>query len=262
MDSGIAFHLGPLTVRWYGLLIATGVILGYIVAYFRTKARGQDPEHISNILIIGLISAIIGARLYYVAFSFNNYRNDLGEIFAIWHGGLAIHGGIIAALIALALYARYQKLDFWFWVDILAPSLILGQAIGRWGNFFNQEAFGYPTKLPWGIYIPPGKRPHEFLAFSHFHPTFLYESLWDIAGFVILILLARYQLKKPAKLPSGSILFAYGAYYSAGRFWIEGLRTDSLYLGPIRAAQLASVLAIAISVGLFFYRRRVFSRNN
>lgn len=256
MDSGLAFHLGPLSVRWYGIMIAAGVLIGYLVAYYRVRARGQDPEHISNILVISIVAAIIGARSYYVIFSFNNYRGDLKEIFAIWHGGLAIHGGIIGALIALIIYTYYQKLDFWYWADLLVPSLILGQAIGRWGNFFNQEAFGYPTKLPWGIYIPPAKRPVEFLAFSHFHPTFLYESLWDILGFILLIMLARYQLKHSRLLPAGSVLFAYGTYYSSGRFWIEGLRTDSLYLGPLRAAQVISILIIIVSVVLYFYRRR------
>ncbi len=256
MDSGIAFHFGPLTVRWYGIMIATGVLMGYIVAYYRTKSRGQDPEHISNILVYSIIAAIIGARSYYVLFSFNNYRGNLQEVFAIWHGGLAIHGGIIGALIALIAYTYYKKLDFWYWADLLVPSLILGQAIGRWGNFFNQEAFGYPTKLPWAIYIPPAKRPLGYLAFTHFHPTFLYESIWDIIGFVLLIVLARYQLKQGKLLPAGSILFAYGVYYSSGRFWIEGLRTDSLYLGPLRAAQVISVLIVIVSVALYFYRRR------
>jgi len=261
LDSGLAFHLGPVSVRWYGILIATGVLLGYLVAYFRTRARGQDPEHISNILVVSIVAAIVGARLYYVIFSFNNYRGNLKEVFAIWHGGLAIHGGIIGALIALIVYTNYQKLDFWYWADLMVPSLILGQAIGRWGNFFNQEAFGYPTKLPWGIYIPPAKRPVGYLAFTHFHPTFLYESLWDILGFILLILLARYQLKKSKLLPAGSILFAYGIYYSFGRFWIEGLRTDSLYLGPLRAAQVISIIIIALSTLLYFYRRERLSKN-
>jgi len=241
-------------------MIATGVLLGYLVAYYRTNARGQNPEHISNILVISIVAAIIGARSYYVLFSFNSYKSNPVEIFSIWHGGLAIHGGIIGALVALIAYTYYQKLDFWYWADLLVPSLILGQAIGRWGNFFNQEAFGYPTKLPWAIYIPPAKRPVEFLAFSHFHPTFLYESLWDILGFILLIILARYQLKKSKLLPAGSILFAYGVYYSFGRFWIEGLRTDSLYLGPLRAAQIISIIIIAVSVILYFYRRNLLSK--
>lgn len=254
-DSTVAFHIGPLAVKWFGIIIAAAVIIGYVVAYYRAKARGVDPEHVSNILIIGLVAGFIGARLYYVAFSFNSYRNDLSEIFAIWHGGLAVHGGIIGGIFALVFYSRYAKLDFWYWADLLAPSFILGQAVGRWADYVNQEVFGYPTKLPWAIFIPPEKRPVEFAGFSYFHPTFLYESLWDFAVFVILILLARYQLKNPSKLPAGSILLAYGVFYSFGRFWIESLRTDSLYIGPLRAAQVIGVLVILISIPLFFYRR-------
>lgn len=260
MDSGIAFQVGALTVRWYGLIIAAAVIVGYLVAYFRAQSRGDDTDHVGNILIVSMIAAIIGARIYYVLFSFNSYRGNLLEMAAIWHGGLAIHGGLIGGILAVIIYTRYKKLDFWYWADLLAPSLILGQAIGRWGNYFNQEAFGYPTDLPWAIFIPPEKRPPEFAGAGYFHPTFLYESLWDLLGFILLIFLARYQRRHRDRLPDGTVLLAYGIFYSAGRFAIESLRTDSLYLQGLRAAQVAGVVAIVLCVILFIIRRRSLSK--
>ena len=174
---------------------------------------------------------------------------------AVWHGGLAIHGALIGGLVSTAIYARRNGLDFWYWADILAPGIILGQAIGRWGNYMNQEAFGGPTRLPWGIYIEPAKRPVEWAGFSRFHPTFLYESLWNLIGFGVLIYLSRRQTAKPASWPNGSIFLSYAVYYSIGRFFIEGMRTDSLMLGPIRVAQLVS-LAVIISCSIVLWRWR------
>jgi phosphatidylglycerol:prolipoprotein diacylglycerol transferase len=256
-DPGIALRIGSLTIRWYGIAITTGILSGYLVAYYRAKRRGQNPEHLTNILLFGVAAALIGARLYYVVFSWSNYQNNLKEIFAIWHGGLAIHGGIIGGIIALIIYCRYQKINFWYWADLVAPSLILGQAIGRWGNYANQEAFGYPTKLPWAIYIQPNHRPPEYAGFSYFHPTFLYESIWDIVGFVFLLWLASRQLRDKESLPPGSIFLAYGIYYSIGRFAIESLRTDSLYFGSLRMAQVISVVIIIASLGIYWsFRQR------
>lgn len=258
-SSEVAFSIGPITVRWYGLIITAAVLAGYAVAYRRVKARGQDPDHLINILVYGLISAIVGARLYYVLFSAADYLARPAEIFAVWHGGLAIHGALIAGLASTVVYTRRHGLDFWYWADILAPSIILGQAIGRWGNYMNQEAFGGPTALPWGIYIEPAKRPLELAGFTHFHPTFLYESLWSLAGFAILLYVSRLQTDRPASWPNGSILLVYGIYYSIGRLFIEGLRTDSLMLGPIRVAQLVS-LALIIILSTVLWRWRSVSR--
>ena len=251
----MAFSAGPITVRWYGLIITAAVVIGYAIAYKRVKDRGQDPEHLTNILIYGLISAIIGARAYYVLFSLKDYLSNPVEALAVWHGGLAIHGALTGGIISTTIYARRHGLDFWYWADLMAPSIILGQAIGRWGNWMNQEAFGVPTKLPWAIYIEPSKRPLEFSAFSHFHPAFLYESLWNVLGFGLLLYLSRRQRADKRLWPTGSVFLAYGIYYSIGRGLIEGLRTDSLMWGPFRAAQWASA-GIIIVCAIILWRRR------
>lgn len=228
---------------------------GYLLAIRRARAAGENPEHVANILIYGVISAVIGARAYYVLFSLSDYLENPMEVFAVWHGGIAIHGGLIGALTATYIYARRRGLDFWRWADLLIPSMILGQAIGRWGNYMNQEAFGSPTNLPWGIYIDPLKRPEALAKFTHFHPTFFYESVWNLAGFGLLIYLARRQARMPKAWPAGSLLFVYGMYYSLGRFFIEGLRMDSLMLGPLRIAQVVSAVAIVGCAAAFAYRR-------
>lgn len=236
--------LGPVQIRWYGVIITSAVVIGYAIARRRAINAGEDPEHLTNILVYGLLGALIGARAYYVLFNLSDYLKDPAEMFAVWHGGLAIHGAFIAALGTTYLYTRFNGLDFWCWTDLMIPSMILGQAIGRWGNFINQEAFGTPTDLPWGIYIDPAKRPIEYISQSYFHPTFLYESIWDLAGFALLLYISRLQKKDGRKWPKGSLLMIYGVYYSFGRFLIEGLRTDSLMLGHIRVAQLVSLAAV------------------
>jgi len=257
MDFGVAFKVGPFTIRWYGLLIATAVYLGYWLASKKAKVKKQDVNHLANILIYSLAAAIVGARLYYVVFNWSFYRTNLAEVIAVWHGGLAIHGGLLAGLLAAIIYTRKQQLNFWLWADIIAPSLILGQAIGRWGNYFNQEAFGYPTKLPWAIYISPEKRPVQFKNFAYFHPTFFYESVWDLLGFLLLTWLFNRQQKQPQKLPPGVVFSAYLVFYSAGRFFIEGLRTDSLMLGPLRVAQVVSIVLMGLGAAFWYWRSRV-----
>ena len=164
------------------------------------------------------------------------------EIPAVWHGGLAIHGAILTAIIAGYFYVRHYKLDFWQMADIVAPSLIIGQAIGRWGNYFNQEAYGGLTDLPWAMYIDGAYR----------HPTFLYESIWNLSVFLILIFLRRKDFIK-----RGDIFLLYLAMYSLGRVFIEGLRTDSLMLGPLKVAQVISILFIIIAAAIAIYRRRI-----
>ncbi len=254
--SEIAFSFGPLVVRWYGLIITSAVLVGYIVAYRRVVSRGEEPDHLTNILVYGLIAAIIGARAYYVLFSLSDYIDRPAEIFAIWHGGIAIHGALIGALGATYIYARRHRLNFLKWADLLIPSMILGQAIGRWGNYMNQEAFGGPTNLPWAIFIDPIKRPAALAEFEYFHPTFLYESIWNLAGFALLIYLSRRQIRAPRLWPAGSIFIVYCIYYSVGRGLIEGLRTDSLMLGPIRIAQLVSLVAVIGGAALLVKWRR------
>ena len=184
--GAIVFQFGPLAVRWYGLLIATGVMLGTSLAHREAIRRGQDPDRLLNLIIVTVLSALGGARLYYVLFNWDYYGAQPQKIFAIWEGGLAIHGGLIVGALATFIYCRVTGLSVLLTMNILAPGVAIGQAIGRWGNFFNQEAFGVPTDLPWKLYIDPYHRPPDLKSFDYFHPTFLYESLWNLLVFCVL----------------------------------------------------------------------------
>lgn len=243
----IIWDFGPITIRWYGLLIALAVIIGLNLSQYLAKKRQINPDLIGDLVIWLVIAALPAARLYYVLFKWNIYAQQPGEIIAIWKGGIAIHGAILGGTLATLIFARLKRVSFWQLTDVIAPSLILGQAIGRWGNFFNSEAFGDPTNLPWKLYIPPENRPLEYLNFEYFHPTFLYESLWNVGVFILLIWLFRWGLKHPGRLKAGTLTLVYLIAYSSGRFWIEALRTDSLMLGPLRIAQVVSIVAIAFS---------------
>jgi phosphatidylglycerol:prolipoprotein diacylglycerol transferase len=242
----IMLELGPLTIRWYGFLIACAVVIGVTLAQWLAQRRNLDPDLVGDMVIWLVIGAIPGARLYYVAFEWQNYASRPLDIFAIWQGGIAIHGAIIGGTLAAILFARSQQVSFWQLIDVIAPSLILGQGIGRWGNFFNSEAFGRPTDLPWKLFIPLRNRPPQWSSFEYFHPTFLYESLWNLGVFVVLLSLFFWGLRHPGALKVGTLIFAYLILYSVGRFWIEGLRTDSLMFGPLRIAQIISLAQIAL----------------
>ena len=246
--GGILFEIGPITVRWYGLLIASAVIIGIFLSEYLAKQRNVKPYIVSDLAAWLVIGAIPCARLYYVIFQWQEYSQRPGDIFAIWKGGIAIHGAIIGGTIAALIFAKLNKVAFWQLADVVAPSLILGQVIGRWGNFFNSEAFGSPTDLPWKLYIPPSNRPLEYINNEYFHPTFLYESIWNLMVFALLMFLFFWGLQNKDKFKVGTIALTYMTAYSSGRIWIEALRTDSLYLGPLRVAQLISLIAIVISI--------------
>ena len=238
--------LGPITLRWYGLLIASAVLIGVVLSQYLAKKRGIDPEKIGDMVIWLVLAAIPSARAYYVLFEWSSYANRPGDIIAIWRGGIAIHGAVIGGTLATWLFAKFNKLSFWQLTDLIAPSLILGQAIGRWGNFFNSEAFGAPTDLPWKLFIPLANRPANYRAFEYFHPTFLYESLWNLGVFALLMWLFFWGLRNPVRFKNGTLFLVYMIAYSAGRFWIEGLRTDSLMIGPLRMAQIISLVGIVL----------------
>jgi len=244
----ILIHLGPLQLRWYGLLIASAVLLGTTLSQALAKRRGVNPEILSALIIWLVLAAIPAARLYYVLFEWQTYTQHPEEILQIWHGGIAIHGAILGGLVAALLFARLKQVPFWQLADLVAPSLILGQAIGRWGNFFNSEAFGRPTNLPWKLLIPADRRPPGYESDAYFHPTFLYESLWDLMVFGLLLVLFFRALHSKTPLKLGTIFLVYLFSYSLGRFWIEGLRTDSLMLGPLRIAQLISLVGIVLGI--------------
>jgi phosphatidylglycerol:prolipoprotein diacylglycerol transferase len=250
----LLFQLGPFSLRWYGLLIAVAVLLGLLLATRLGRQRGIEPALIADLLPILVLAAVIGARTYYVLFEWRQYQLNWLDALAIWRGGIAIHGALIGGSLAVIVYARWRRIPFWSLLDVLVPSVALGQAIGRWGNFFNSEAFGLPTDLPWKLTIPFANRPNEFLDQATFHPTFLYESLWNLGVLVLLLLLFRRASLGRLNLPAGALSCVYLLSYSTGRLWIEGLRIDPLCLigtppfceGGLRMAQLMSLVLMAI----------------
>jgi phosphatidylglycerol:prolipoprotein diacylglycerol transferase len=253
----LVFQLGPFALRWYGLLIALAVLAGLTLATRLGKARGIEPALIADLLPLLVLGAVIGARIYYVALEWRQYADNPTEALAIWRGGIAIHGALIGGVLTTILYCRWRRQAFWPLLDVLVPAVALGQAIGRWGNFFNSEAFGVPTDLPWKLTIPAVNRPPEFIDQLHFHPTFLYESLWNVGVCLLLLLLFRQASRGRINLPAGALSCVYLMGYSSGRLWIEGLRIDPLCLfaeppfceGGLRMAQLVSLLLIALGAG-------------
>lgn len=253
----IAFQLGPISVHWYGILIVCGIVAAFSYALYEAKRRGLSQKIIDDMSLPVVLGGIIGARLYYVLFNLSEYAQKPLDAFAIWKGGLAIHGAILGGGLVFYLYMKHKKVNPLEYVDVVIPGLLVAQAIGRWGNFFNSEAFGNPTNLPWGVFIPTDLRPIGMEDFAFFHPTFLYESLWNLIGFALLVWLSR---KHKFMASPGSIFAVYLIYYSIGRFWIEQLRTDSLWLGPLKAAQVVSVCALIGGIVLLKYaksRRKV-----
>jgi phosphatidylglycerol---prolipoprotein diacylglyceryl transferase len=243
-SPGAGIQLGPLNVRWYGLLIAIAVLVGLWLSQQLARKRQMNPDLVGDLVIWLILGAIPAARLYYVLFQWSYYSQHPDQILAIWRGGIAIHGAILGGTLAAVIFSRLKRYSFWRLADVVAPSLILGQAIGRWGNFFNSEAFGNPTDLPWKLLIPAERRPTGSELVAYYHPTFLYESLWNLMVFGLLMTLF---LRFP-KLKRGTIFLIYAIAYSCGRFWIEGLRTDSLMLGPLKIAQIVSLIGIGIGV--------------
>ena len=253
----IAFSIMGFSVRWYGILIGIGILLAIAVAEKLSKIKNVNFDELLNIVLIALPIGIIGARIYYVAFNWNMYKGNLIEIINVRGGGLAIHGGLIFGIGAAVLYAYKKRLEFLKYIDVAAPGIVLAQAMGRWGNFFNGEAHGsavsesfiqhFPKFIQKGMYLKEGD-----LNAAYYHPTFLYESIWDLLVFFILI----FVFKKTEK--RGIVFALYILLYSTGRFFIEGLRTDSLMLGPLKMAQFISligVLAAAIFIGIQFRKK-------
>ncbi|HDI4367819.1 TPA: prolipoprotein diacylglyceryl transferase [Staphylococcus aureus] len=247
----VAFNLGPLSVRWYGIIIAVGILLGYFVAQRALVKAGLHKDTLVDIIFYSALFGFIVARIYFVIFQWPYYAENPGEIIKIWHGGIAIHGGLIGGFIAGVIVCKVKNLNPFQIGDIVAPSIILAQGIGRWGNFMNHEAHGGPVSRAFleQLHLPNFIIENMYINGQYYHPTFLYESIWDVAGFIILV-----NIRKHLKL--GETFFLYLTWYSIGRFFIEGLRTDSLMLtSNIRVAQLVSILLILISISLIVYRR-------
>lgn len=252
----IAFSIFGFGIHWYGIIIACGMLLAIVLSSYTSKLRGINYDELLNMILIGLPLAIIGARLYYVIFSFSDYVNNPIEILNTRQGGLAIHGGIIVGLLTAFTYCYRRKLKFMDYADVIAPSIIIAQAIGRWGNFFNQEAHGDSVSYSFIKHFPMFIQKGMYIDGTYYNPTFLYESIWDLCVFFILL-----TVLKKAKRP-GIVIFSYIGLYSIGRFFIEGLRTDSLMIGPLRIAQVVSLFGVLAWIGFLFYyfkRKKVIS---
>lgn len=248
----VAFEVGNFEVRWYGILIACGVLVAMALTSYNCKRRDIDFDVILDGFLITFPVAIIGARAYYVIFEFNNYRDNLIDIFNIRQGGLAIHGGLIGAFIAVYIFTRIKKINMMKYLDVVAPSIILAQAIGRWGNFMNGEAHGGPVSYEFISKFPEFIQKGMNINGVYYHPTFLYESIWNSIVFIILLII----LYKKNYNEDGIVIASYLILYSLGRVFIEGLRTDSLMFGEIRVAQLISILGIIFGVGIITYIKK------
>jgi phosphatidylglycerol:prolipoprotein diacylglycerol transferase len=256
----ILLQIGFLKIHWYGFLIAVGALLGFLVLLHLAKEYKLKKEDIYNYIFYLVIFGLIGDRLYYVIYAWPYYSQNLLDIFKVWQGGLAIHGAMIAGVLVMYFFGKKHKVNPWLLADITVVGLALAMAMGRWGNYFNQELFGLPTNLPWGIPILVEHRPAQYMNFSYFQPTFLYESLWDFFLFFILYLIHRVPIaiKKnnpEVKLDYGYIALAYFILYSVGRFFNEFLRIDfSPYLFGLRIAQVVSLLIILVCLFILAYR--------
>lgn len=241
----IAFQLGPLSVHWYGVIIGVGALLGLWLALRECEKRGINKDTFIDLILFAIPIAIICARIYYVSFEWDYYQRHPNEIIKIWHGGIAIHGGLIGAVLTAIVFTKVKKVSFWKIADVAAPSILLAQAIGRWGNFINQEAHGEAVSRAFleNLHLPEFIINQMYIDGTYYHPTFLYESLWNLAGVVILVLLRRASMRR------GEIFLSYLIWYSIGRFFIEGMRTDSLMLTEhLRIAQMISIAIFVVAV--------------
>jgi phosphatidylglycerol---prolipoprotein diacylglyceryl transferase len=252
-SSPIIFEAGPFALRYYGLCIALGIAAGTWLTSRELARKGYDPALALDALFFTVPLGFIGARAYHVATDYDLYAGDpIPGVFAVWNGGLGIYGAVIGGFIGVLIFARVRGISPLDFADAAAPGLILAQAIGRWGNYFNQELFGRPSNLPWAIEIAPENRPVDFADATAFHPTFLYESIWDVLVCLALLWVAR---RFADRLKSGDILLLYVSLYSVGRFFVEALRVDPAFLiGNFRGNLfVASVLALTFAL-IFFLR--------
>ncbi len=263
--STTAFQIGPLDIKWYGLFIMTGVIVATLLAYRIAPRKGEDPEHIWGLLPYLIVFGIIGARITYGIVRHNQFDSPVELVTRFRTGGIAIQGAIAGACIAGYVYCRRHNLSFLRWADIIAPGLSLAQGIGRWGNYTNQEEFGRPTTLPWGISISPDRLQAKceasggsdcFDATQRFHPAFLYESLADIAiAFALLYLFTHVMV--PKRWRDGDIFGVYAILYGITRLFTESIRVDRAHIGPLPGAYWASFAFILFGVGLILRNRRL-----
>ncbi|UUX33286.1 prolipoprotein diacylglyceryl transferase [Fundicoccus culcitae] len=251
----VAISIGPIKIYWYGIIIALAMLIGISLATKEAQKLGLEEDTMVDMALWAIPIGFIGARLYYVLFKWNYYIQNPSEIIAIWNGGIAIYGGLIAGGLAVYWFARRKKMTLTLLLDILAPSVLLAQSIGRWGNFINQEAHGGAVSRQFleTLYLPEFIIEQMNINGTYYHPTFLYESLWSLLGFILLIILRNQK----GLLRRGEVALSYVIWYSFGRFFIEGMRTDSLWIGDImRVSQMLSLVLFISAIILLVYRRR------
>lgn len=255
------FSVGPLFIRFYGIILMSGAVVGGFLAVRESKRRGYEPDVVWDLFIYLLIGGIIGARVWHVLTPSPStgittawYLSHPLDALAIWKGGLGIPGAIIGGLITLYFYSRKTGINFAEWTDIISPSLALGQAIGRWGNFFNQELYGAPTNLPWKIFIDPAHRLTDYLNVEYYHPLFLYESIWNLMNMFLLIWMSR---RFADSLKNGDIFLTYLVVYPIGRFLLDFLRLDASMVGGININQtIMAVVAVCAGLALYLRHRK------
>ena len=258
----IAFQIGPLPIHWYGIFIVSGILAAAYLSTYTAKLYGENPEIVWDALVWCVLLGVVGARLYHVVTvppsmgvdRWYYFRNPL-EIFATWKGGLGIYGAVAGGALGLYIVIRRAKRSMWRWMDITVPGLVLAQAVGRWGNFVNQELYGLPTKLPWGIYIEPVFRVRGYEMFERFHPTFFYESMWNLATCIVLVYLTwRYR----DKLIPGIATCIYFISYSTIRFLLDFIRLDSPMAGSLTIAQVVAIFIVVASAGAIVWRVKTY----
>ncbi len=259
MSTG--FSIGPLTIKYYGILIMVGIIAATALSYFLAKKRGRDPEVILDSLTWIVVGGVIGARIWHIltpsaslvaqGITTQYYLTHPLAAIAIWRGGLGIPGAVAGGALTFLVYSKKKKISFWAWADIFAPGVALGQAIGRWGNFINQEVYGRPSTLPWAITIDPENRLPEFQEYATYHPLFLYESIFNLLNMGLLIWIGR---KYQDKLKDGDIFLMYLISYPIYRFFMEYLRLDNSYVGGINANQTMMLVVAVLSAGVIAWR--------
>ena len=244
VNPGRTLDLGPLTIHYYGLIIAIGLLLGMFYSCKRSKEFGLKEDDVLDGFLWVTPFAIVCARIYYVAFSWADYRDNPISVLYIWNGGIAIYGGVLGAVLGMWILCRVKKLKFTAVLDLILTAFLIGQFIGRWGNFMNREAFGAPTES----FLRMGLFNTKTGSWEYYHPTFLYESMWNVAGFLLLHFLSR------RRQYDGQVALGYAAWYGLGRAMIEGFRMDSLYWGPFRVSQVLAAVTCVTAVAVLVWQ--------
>lgn len=261
--QSVLLQFGPIKIYWYGVFIVVGILAAYMLSAYLLKKYGQRDIDLADLTLYLLIGGLLGARFFHVLSEYRYYSENPMNIFKIWHGGLWIYGALIGGGLGLWIYAGQKKFNFskiLFMLDVLAPGIIFAQSLGRWGNYFNQELYGLPTSLPWGIPISYANRVNPYLEFTYFHPAFLYESLWCLIVGIILLGTHYYHISQGAQKKAGNIFLWYLFLYSSGRFCFEFLRLDPVAtIWVMRLTQIMAALIMLISIFLIIEYRRIFT---